>query len=162
MSFLLRLEADYAVAHQEIKDQYNRYLACRDKGAMWDFVTQTVHQLCTLIDEIRHESTYHMGKLIRCYIDEHYADQNLSMKQLADLSGMHRTQLSKILKTQLGMTFSDYVQNLRVSKAIELMRQTGTPLTAIAESVGYINYITFKNAFVRVKGTTPRLYRQTD
>lgn len=162
MSFLLRLEADYAVAHQEIKDQYNRYLACRDKETMWDFVTQTVHQLCTLIDEVRHESTYHMGKLIRSYIDEHYADQNLSMKQLADLSGMHRTQLSKMLKAQLGMTFSDYVQNLRVSKAIELMRQTGTPLAAIAESVGYINYITFKNAFVRVKGTTPRLYRQTD
>jgi AraC-like DNA-binding protein len=162
MSFLLRLAADYDVEQKEIKEQYNHFLACRDKDAKWATIEQTIRQLCTLIDEVRHESTYHMGKLIRSYIDEHYADQNLSMKQLADLSGMHRTQLSKMLKTQLGMTFSDYLQTLRVSKAIELMQQTRTPLSAIAEAVGYINYITFKNAFVRVKGTTPRIYRQAD
>lgn len=159
MSFLYRIAADYDIEPDQIKEQYNQFLKCQDSEARWSCIRIYTQQLCTLIDTIRHESVYNIGKLIRSYIDENYRDPDLCMKQLADKFSMHRTQISKVFKAQLGVTFSEYLQELRIKKALEMIQSVDMPLSEIAKTVGYINYITFKNAFVRVKGMTPRDYR---
>ena len=160
MSFLNHIAADYDIEPGQIKEQYNQFLKCQDREAEWTCIRIYTQQLCAFIDRIRHESVYNIGKLIRSYIDENYKDPDLCMKQLADKFSMHRTQISKVLKAQLGVTFSEYLQELRINKALELMQAVDLPLSEIANIVGYINYITFKNAFVRVKGMTPRDYRK--
>lgn len=81
------------------------------------------------------------------------------MKQLSSHFSMHRTLISKILKEHLGVTFTDYLLDLRIKKSMELLKNTEMNINEVGEAVGYENYISFKRAFLRYQGISPREIR---
>ena len=54
---------------------------------------------------------------------------------------------STLFKKEIGMSFSEYVNILRIKKAKELMDNSDMLLNEIAEYVGYSNYIYFTQVF---------------
>ena len=73
---------------------------------------------------------------------------------------MHRSLVTRALKSSLDLSFSDYLLKLRVTAAQQLLADTDMSLSAVAERVGYTNYISFKRAFVRYTGDAPKAYRE--
>ena len=53
------------------------------------------------------------------------------------------------------MSFSEYVNILRIKKAKELMDNSDMLLNEIAEYVGYSNYIYFTQVFKKIEGFSP-------
>ena len=51
------------------------------------------------------------------YIEENFANPEMSVNFLADHFSMHRTLISKAVKAQTGETFSDYLMKLRMARA---------------------------------------------
>ncbi len=93
------------------------------------------------------------------YIRQHYCDPELSVAQLADQFKLHRTLISKAVKSATGATFSELLQTLRLNRAVELLLHGDATLAEIAQATGYASYLSFKRAFMRVYGVSPRDYR---
>jgi AraC-like DNA-binding protein len=95
------------------------------------------------------------------FIGTHYTDPDLDMATVMARIGADRKKINEILKTELGLTFTSYVNTLRLTEAARLLRdQDGTPIADIAYSVGYTNISYFNKRFKEEYGCTPGVFRR--
>lgn len=93
------------------------------------------------------------------YIDKNYSN-NLQINDIARFLGLHPNYLSTIFKQETGVTPKEYLIQLRIKKARELLEQTNYPINVISNSVGYSDQLTFSRAFKTVTGKSPKIYRR--
>ena len=108
------------------------------------------------VKNIRQQEIYDINQRIRMYIEENYADPQLSLASVADCFGISEVYLSRLFKQSFEQNFSKYVEELRMRKAKELMESGNYTVSTIAETVGYNSSQTFRRAYKRVYGCTPR------
>jgi AraC family transcriptional regulator len=85
--------------------------------------------------------------------------ENLSHAELAGLVGIHPVHLARRFRAAYRCTMGEYVRRLRVERACDQMRQSGTPLTRIAAMAGFADQSHFSRTFKRMTGMTPREFR---
>ena len=94
------------------------------------------------------------------YIDA-YLDSNISLKELAQVSGINsHHHFCRLFKQSTGIAPYQYVIGQRVKKAKQLLKQKDLPLVEIALSCGFSNQTTFSRTFRKCVGTTPKNYRK--
>lgn len=89
-----------------------------------------------------------------------YAD-NLSLNDAAGIINMSPSYLSSLFKRETGKSFIEYLTEIRLEKAAELLSKTDLPSYLIAEKVGYENINYFGRAFKKEKGVSPSQYRSS-
>lgn len=92
------------------------------------------------------------------YINQHYQEQ-LSLENVADVSGFSRFHFTRIFKQCMNMTFYEYLNQKRISKAEELLSTTGQSVTEIAMNSGFSSISAFNRTFKSMKGCSPSVYR---
>ena len=93
------------------------------------------------------------------YIREHLAE-NLTLPVVAEQVNFSPGYLSTLMKQELSIGFGEFVLNVRVRKAKQLLAQGNEPLSSIAEQTGFHDASYLIKAFKRVTGLTPNEYRQ--
>ncbi|MMZ62398.1 Arabinose operon regulatory protein [compost metagenome] len=93
------------------------------------------------------------------YIEKNY-NSGLQIHDVASYLGLHPNYLSAVFKQETGKTPKQYMMELRIRKASELLRQTDYPILVISKSVGYADQLTFSRAFKSMTGMSPTDYRQ--
>lgn len=93
------------------------------------------------------------------YVVEHYR-QPLQAKTVAAALGISQSHLARIFSSRLHMGFNDYVNQLRVQAAQDMLRSTNRPITEIMLDTGFESQSTFNRAFREALGVSPRAYRQ--
>ncbi|MCL2057702.1 MAG: helix-turn-helix domain-containing protein [Oscillospiraceae bacterium] len=106
------------------------------------------------------EQTGHNSLMNRIldYINANFTDNNISLKDVSSRFNITDKYLSALFKEKVVVNFSDYLENLRLSYAENLLLQTDKTINEISESVGYITPSTFYKAFKRKFGITPTNY----
>jgi predicted TIM-barrel enzyme/AraC-like DNA-binding protein len=94
------------------------------------------------------------------YISDHYRE-SISLKKLANILNLSRSYLSTVFKKQIGISFSDYLIDFRLDRAIEIMHRRKMPVNKVAEAVGYPNYYQFSKIFKKRKGMAPNDFMKT-
>jgi AraC-like DNA-binding protein len=89
----------------------------------------------------------------------HFREQ-LSVKQIADEAGMSREHFSRIFVRRTGETPAAFLQNLRLTEAVGLLRDTHLPLHEIALRSGFYSARHLMRAFQRAYGKSPSRFRQ--
>lgn len=110
---------------------------------------------------LKPQSIYNHGDLIeqvKAYIDNNY-QKNLSLEFLASLFYVNRSYLSHLFKTKQGKNYVDYLNEVRITKAKELLTTSKRNLYQIAKAVGYDNVKYFFRVFKKKVGLTPEQYR---
>ncbi|WP_308637502.1 helix-turn-helix domain-containing protein [Paenibacillus silvisoli] len=97
---------------------------------------------------------------IRAYIEEHFANPELSLDHLSDKFNLQAKNISKLFKEESGGNFVDFLIGLRMDKAKQLLLGTELSLQEISLQVGYFNYNSFNRAFKNVAGLSPSDYRK--
>jgi two-component system, response regulator YesN len=85
--------------------------------------------------------------------------RELKLQDLADELSLHPVWLSQLFKKEVGTNFLDYVTDLRIQKAKELLRQSNCKIYEIAASVGYQDVHHFGRLFKKKTGVTPKEHR---
>ena len=98
----------------------------------------------------------------KTYITAHHADPDLSLMEVAEALNVHPAYLSRTMKQELGMPFAKYLTNVRIGKAVQLMRDPSIRIWKVAEMVGYSGGNYFSAAFKKVLGVSPADYRMED
>lgn len=89
-----------------------------------------------------------------------YAHADLSLDAMASEIGVSRTKINDILKSELGFTFTGYLNKLRLTEAARLLAQAeDANIAEIAYSVGYKNVSYFNKLFKEEYSCTPKIYK---
>ncbi len=98
-------------------------------------------------------------KHILDYLADNYLN-SIGIAEVAELIGLSHSGLCNFFKAQTGVTFSNYLNKLRISKACELLLTTRKNVAEIAFEVGYENLAYFNRRFKEIKNCTPKVFRK--
>ena len=93
---------------------------------------------------------------------ENLDNPDLNTPFLCQTIGMGRTSLYNKLKTLTGMGSNDYINKLRMEKAISFLINNDMSITEVAEKVGFSNSRYFSTVFKQYTQETPTEYKQKD
>jgi len=91
-------------------------------------------------------------------IEQHIFDHNLSVELLASEVGISRVHLNRKLKELTNQTTTDFIKNIRLKRAAELLSQKKHSIAEVADMVGFQNANNFSTAFRKLFGMSPREY----
>jgi two-component system response regulator YesN len=93
------------------------------------------------------------------YIEDHLQEE-LSRNELASIVYLTPDHLSHVFKEKTGVGLSEYIISKRIHAAKELLSRTQSPISVVANMVGYDNTSYFAKLFKREVGKTPKEYRK--
>lgn len=102
------------------------------------------------------------NNLIQCienYLSENYRDADFTVQRAADHFQLSISNLSHYFKNHVGVSVSEYVEQLRMHAAQEMLTSTDCSVGQIANEIGYAQPATFMRAFKKVCGMSPTAYR---
>lgn len=114
--------------------------------------------LCKLFSAETEDSN--LASTIERYIIAHYKDPSLGLNKISDEFQISESYFSHMFKEKTGVNFSTYLENIRMSEAARLIKETDISLNELYIAVGYNNSNTFRRAFKKIYGVTPSSMRE--
>jgi len=93
------------------------------------------------------------------YIDMHYYER-LYIRDIARVVAMSESYFSYFFKNVTGYTFVDYLNQVRVKKAEDLLQNSLLPVVEISDGVGFSDNAYFNRVFKKYTGISPALFRK--
>ena len=127
------------------------------------FLEHLQQVLSTLADSIHIRSDYHSSQILTQaidYIKEKFAENTLSLDEVAARACMSSCYFAVIFKQESGRTFNRYLTDLRINKAKDLILYTDLKSYEIGPKVGYDNPSYFSTVFKKATGMSPSEYRK--
>lgn len=93
------------------------------------------------------------------FISEHY-DQKITLTELAQKSFYSPSYFSRVFKECFNKTLTDYIMEIRIGKAVQMLKETNFSVETIAHKTGYFDMKTFYAAFKKVTGCLPSKFRK--
>jgi AraC-like DNA-binding protein len=93
------------------------------------------------------------------YAEEHLSEP-LFLHNLAKQAAMSRSKFISVFKKHTGLSAAEYIRRLRMEKALDLVKNTSTPLGEIATLTGYKKHSNFSRVFKDRYGVTPETFRK--
>jgi len=94
------------------------------------------------------------------YISEHYGEK-IYIETLSDMITVSPDYFTKMFKDSIGKTPVDYINGIRINKALELLSRKEVPVNEIADMVGFSNPNYFHKIFKQYMNTSPLAYRKS-
>ncbi len=88
------------------------------------------------------------------YLQKNYT--TISLSHLSAFFNYSERQMQRIIVSATGMSFGDNIKKLRMTKAAELLENSTMTIAQIAEYLGYYDASSFRQAFKKYYGRTPR------
>ncbi|MEK4433990.1 helix-turn-helix domain-containing protein [Paenibacillus sp. FSL K6-2862] len=127
---------------------------------MHDWFIGVLFPLCI---EASQDLRTNSSRLIVQRVCEHlssHPEGMLSLSDCAELVNVSPSYLSRLFKKEMGVSFIEYLMNLKVQKAKQLLKDTDCTITEIAEQVGYSER-NLNRAFQRFVQMSPNQYRMS-
>ena len=112
----------------------------------------------TPIDNFPH-SIIHIPQKVFSYVENHFGE-DCTLRDAACKLQYDYAYLSKLFKRFAGISFTEYLNNYRISQACVMLGDVGDSVTEIAERCGYKNLRTFHRNFRRIMSISPQEYRE--
>ena len=94
------------------------------------------------------------------YVNEHLSDPDLDVTVLCFGLHLSRTTLHNRIKSQTGMSTTEYVRYLRLQHAKDLLENTNYYISEVAYQTGFQNHNYFSKKFRELYGITPKEWRE--
>lgn len=111
------------------------------------------------IEKNKSRRSVNLIEKVEQYIREHYQDPAISTKSIADHFNISPPYLRKLFRVHLSKSLSEYLTEVRLEKASELLVDTALTVDEIIEQIGWENKNYFFTVFKKYSGATPTEYR---
>ncbi len=130
-----------------------------DTEAEFQRVRDTVDHMLVLHGEKPKEAA--LIAQIEQFIQANYTSSDMGVALISQTFYISESYFSQYFHQKMGLTFSKYLETLRMNRACELIKQSALNIDEIAAAVGYQSTMSFRRAFKKVIGLTPSQYRQS-
>jgi len=89
------------------------------------------------------------------WINNNYSDTNLNNKNIADQFHYHPNYLNQLMKINTGISLHQYIINIRIQKALDLLMNTNMNIQEISKKIGYEDIHYFSRIFRKKVGSSP-------
>ncbi|CAM3337102.1 MULTISPECIES: response regulator [Paenibacillus] len=137
---------------------WQRLIGCTGTAEVRETVLEYLYRFIRDEQHGRIAQQHHLVHNVICYIENHIQD-NVTVKQLAELFQINSSYLSVLFKKETGRTITDFVQETRINKAKELLRDPFVKVYEVAEKVGFQTTAYFTFLFKKMTGVTPQEFR---
>lgn len=127
------------------------------KGALFSFFSPLVSAVQTLHPHHQNKSLDRL-KVILKYVETNYMEQ-ISIAKAADVCGFSQSHFMKFFKHAMGVPFTDYLNDYRLTMAARLLASSADTIGSIAAETGFDNLSYFNRLFKRKYGCTPTAFR---
>jgi two-component system response regulator YesN len=139
---------------------YIHYAISIEQRKILDDILGVANTYKGIIHDINKKRNYKPVVLLAIkYIEANYSLNHLNLDRVAEKLNLSPSYLSKLLKQETGLSFIDYLTNVRIKRAIDIMSNPTMKIYQVAEFVGYNNQHYFCKAFKKVMGFSPTEYR---
>jgi len=141
-------------------DVFKAVMELNSLQAMMQIIRKLIHQWSEILYQ-KEESKFksHVDLAIH-YMNEYYSDSTLTLQKLAKMIHVSAPYLSNLFKLEKGFNFGDHLLELRMKKAMELLREESLKTYEISEQVGYSNPQYFSICFKKYTGHTPAEFKK--
>lgn len=147
----LKGKAEHTTAVSFQKEILKKGLFCE----YMDFFAETIQRIYMEMEEYYRQ---HPAQRICSYIQENYG-RPLKLEQIAEELGYNSIYLGKMFRSETGVSFNTYLEQVRLEKAKEFLKEERS-IVATAEEVGYRDIDYFSKKFKKYTGVTPSEYRK--
>ena len=148
---------DFTYARQAISLGVKEYLLKPvDETSLGESIQACIDRIAQQRDLVQEEN---VSKRVIAYINAHY-QEDIFLDKLAEEFNFSTKYLSSLVKNETGKSFSTYLTDLRLDRAIDLLLHTDLGIKEIAASVGYSDPRYFHRLFKKHVGKTPSQYRK--
>lgn len=130
-------------------------------------MSDTVYQLRTLLEEtliaLYHKKTQKVfSEVTQSIISLTKAryQEELTLKLIADELHLNVVYIGQVFKKEMQVTFAQYLNQVRIKKAQELLLNSNQNINEIADAIGYNNTTYFSKMFKKLTGLTPKEFRE--
>ncbi|HOJ80402.1 MAG TPA: AraC family transcriptional regulator [Clostridiales bacterium] len=93
------------------------------------------------------------------YVEENYSSP-ISLEEIASVANFSEYYFTRFFKEATGMTFGRYLNNYRVEKAAQFLRNGDDSITEVVFKSGFGSIKTFNRVFKQIKGCSPSAYKK--
>lgn len=159
LSFLKKLGCDDSeISGQEMENIMDE--TGKTIEAAVDYCGKILKKAIAFRDENARNQNRSVLKLAVDFIDHNYMDEEISLNKAAHVANVSANHFSALFSQNMGQTFTEYLTDLRMNKAKELLRCTAMRSSEIAGEVGYKDAHYFSYLFKKTQGMTPSEYRK--
>lgn len=115
----------------------------------------------TIEEDNEKKVQHHYINIVLKYIEENYF-KSVSLEKAADVVGLNPVYLSYLFKKIKKVNFSEYLNEVRLKKAEELLTDSTLKIGEISEQIGYKDARYFSSLFKKRTGMSPNEYRNKE
>ena len=144
---------DYIEAFTQTSVIWEKYSALR-----YEQMPKAYEEICGRLTE--KAKLHPITQMIVKYIENHAGEKSLSLSIAARDLNISPSYLSKLLKDDIGMTFVDYLTDIRIKRAKQLLEKPNIRIYEASDLVGYSNQYYFSRAFKKITGISPIEFKE--
>ena len=159
------MAADVGVFSDTIHNLSDPYLHIWSMERVDEMINWFLNLCRNLIDAIEDKKGKQTNRIIsiaRDYINENYANGNLSLDSISDHVELSPVYFCQLFHSETGVKLTAYINHVRIEQAKLLLKNTLMKIYEIAESTGYSNPKYFNYIFKKQTGLSPKEFRLSD
>ena len=164
INVIINLAQDYGLELSVLTKTATDYIDLLDKikdtGGFREWLMEASINIAHRIREDRVVTSKKVLEEAKIYIEENFADMELSLEKLCKHLHVSVARFSTNFKKDMGISYVNFLTNVRLQKAGELLKTTDEKTYMIAEMVGYADQNYFSYVFKKKYGVSPSKYRQ--
>lgn len=134
----------------------------RFNSLVFEFLFQIYHNFSREMETVeaqKENKTFGRIQTILDYLDSNYASP-ISLDEISKVACLQKEYFCHFFKKNMGITYTNYLNDLRLSKIRDDLVDTDLPVKLILEKHGFSNYKLFRKMFSETFGCTPTTYRK--
>lgn len=154
---------EYNAEEEKVKELFEyleKLLAAADKKSIHEVLDEILEYGYVSMHGEQEASKNGIVDSIKKYVDKNYDDSELNIKGMATNLGWNPKYISRVFRDQEGMGILDYINNVRIDKALLLLLNKNFSIEEVSEKVGYVSSKTFRRAFAQKMGVPPSKYKK--
>lgn len=124
-----------------------------------NWLIESCGKMQDMVSKERQDTTQSFVTNAVSYVEEHYADQDISIGTICRQLGVSAAYFSTVFKKETGKTFIEYLTDYRMGQAVDLLLAGNDKTYLIAEKVGYSDPNYFSYVFKKKYGMSPSKFK---
>ena len=140
------------------RDYIEKIFQIKSADRMKEWMKEICLNIQKEIGREREDATLKLINQAKAFIEMHYQEPSLSVEMICQELHISPAYFSTIFKKEVGESYVSYLTDLRLKKALELLKDTTDKTYVIAEKVGYSEPNYFSYVFKKKFGVAPSKY----
>lgn len=141
---------------------YIKLTSLNNQKQLFDYLSNVIEDACLEITTLQERSLRTSMLESIEYINQHYQEPEISVEQIAGIYHISISYYSRLFNSICEMSFPEYVNNLRMEYAGNLLRSTNLNVKEICVRAGFSNVSYFSTQFKKKYGVSPSTFRKNE